>query len=242
MLVVLAIAAACLAAVASASAAPSFTNRMVTVKITGSQKTTWQASPVADPGCENKPTGSQGSGTETIAWTQARALKGQLTGSGKNWGLMLFDKKNYPTSNMPISVTMDRSGGGHDVVCGKPIEDRSAPCVGHRVFGTDAELAFLTNQRFTIDDRNVSMTTAPGLYPDCDWIWNGMTVRTGAVVLNVGMGKFTPKLLANAKRSVSLRTHEEKRCEDEGADPGVTCNTVTDWRITFYPYKTRSRH
>jgi hypothetical protein len=237
IVVVLAITAATLGAATSASAAPKFTNRMVTVKIAGSQKTTWQAAPVADPGCENKPTGYHGSGTETVEWTQARALKGQLTGSGKNWGLMLFDKKNAPTSAMPISATIDRQGNGNSVVCGKELADETAPCVGHRAFHTDAELAFLTNSRFTLDDRNVTLTTAPALYPDCNWVWNGMTVRTGAVVMNVGVGKFDPRRLANGKSSVSLTSHEEKRCENEGADPGVTCKTVTDWRITFYPYK-----
>ena len=240
-LLVLAIAAACLAAVGSASAAPKLTNRMVTVKISGSMKTTWQAAPVADPNCQNKMSGSQGSGTETIEWTQSHALKGQLVGSGKYWGLTLFDNKNKPTMDMPISATMDRSGSGHDIACGTNIEDRSAPCIGHRTFDTQAQLAFLTNSRFTLDDRLLEMTTT--LYPDCNWIWDSMVVRTGAVVLNPGLGKFTPKLLANAKRSVSLNSHEEKRCEDEsGADPGITCKTVTDWRISFYPYKTRSRH
>jgi hypothetical protein len=237
----LAIAAACLGAATSASAAPKLTNRMVTVKITGSQKTTWQATPVADPGCENKPTGSHGSGTETVEWNQARAIKGQLTGAGKYWGLMLFDKKNQPTSNMPISGTIERQGNGSTVVCGKDMGDETAPCVGKKAFNTDAELAFLTGNRFTLDDRNVTMTTAPGLYPDCNWVWNGMTVRTGAVVMNVGMGKFDPRRLANAKSSVSLTTHDEKLCQNEGADPGVTCKTVTDWRITFYPAKKKRR-
>jgi hypothetical protein len=86
-LAALAIAAAFLGAATSATAAPKFTNRMVTVKITGSQKTTWQATPVADPGCQNKAGGFRGSGTETIEWTQAKASKAQMVGSGKNWGL-----------------------------------------------------------------------------------------------------------------------------------------------------------
>jgi hypothetical protein len=68
-----------------------------------------------------------------------------------------------------------------------------------------------------------------------------MTVRTGAVVMNVGAGKFDPRLLANAKRSVSLTSHDEKRCEIERADPGLTCTTVTDWRVTFYPFKKTRR-
>jgi hypothetical protein len=239
----LAILAAALGAVstASAAAAPKFTNRMVTVKITGSMKTTWQAVPVADPGCQNKLGGSSGSGTETIEWTQSRALKGQLVGSGPNWGLTMLDKKNMPTSDMPISVTIDRSGSGHSVVCGKELPEATGACVGKQAFQTNAELAFLTNKRFTLDDRNVTLTNQPGLFPDCDWVWDGMVVRTGAVVMNVGMGKFDPRLLAKTKSSVSLKSHEEKRCENEDADPGVTCLTVTDWRITFYPYKTKKR-
>jgi hypothetical protein len=107
---------------------------------------------------------------------------------------MLFDKKNAPTSAMPISATIDRQGSGNSVVCGKELADETAPCVGHRAFDTDAELAFLTNRRFTLDDRDVTLTTAPALYPDCDWVWNGMTVRTGAVLMNVGVGKFDPRL------------------------------------------------
>jgi len=231
---------ACLGAyTASAVAAPKFTNRMVTVKVAGSQKTTWKATPVADPGCENKATGSRGSGTETVEWSQTRALKGQLTGSGASWGLMMFDKKGMPTSAMPISGSINRAGGGIDVVCGKDMPDRSGPCLGRMPFSTDAQLAFLTNKRFTADDQKVTMTT--GLYPNCNWVWNGMTVRTGAVLLNVGVGKFDPRRLANAKTSVTLATHEEKRCQDEGADPGVECTTVTDWRISLYPFKKKRR-
>jgi hypothetical protein len=118
-------------------------------------------------------------------------------------------------------------------VCGKNMEDTSGPCLGKKTFATDAQLAFLTARRFTLDDPKVTMTDA--LYPDCNWVWNGMTVRTGAVLLNTGLGKFDPKRLANARTSVSLNTHEEKRCQDEGSDPGVECTTVTNWKITFFP-------
>jgi hypothetical protein len=231
-IVLLAVALACIGA-STASAAPKFTNRMVTMKIAGSQKTTWKATPVADPGCQNKLGGSRGSGTETVEWSQARALKGQLTGSGKSWGLMLTDKRGMPASAMPISGTIDRQGGGVSVVCGEDVADTSAPCIGRRTFATDAQLAFLTGQRFTADDPKVTLTTS--LYPSCHWVWDGMTVRTGAVLLNVGVGKFDPPRLANGRTSVTLKTHDEKRCQNEGADPGVECTTVTDWRITLYP-------
>jgi hypothetical protein len=234
-IVVLALALACIAAATASAATPKFTNRAVTVKITGSQKTTWKAAPVADPGCQNKPTGYQGSGAETVEWTQARALKGQLTGTGANWGLMLTDKRGMPTSSMPIAGSIQRQGGGITVVCGKSTEDTSGPCLGRKDFSTDAQLAFLTGKRFTIDDPRVTLTTAPGLYPNCDWVWNGMTVRTGAVLLNPGLGKFDPRRLANGRSSVSLSTHQEQRCQDEGADPGVECTTVTNWRVTLYP-------
>jgi hypothetical protein len=233
-LVAAALALACLCAATTASATtPKFTNRMVTVKISGSQKTSWKATPVADPGCENKPTGSRGSGTETIEWSQTRSLKGQLTGTGNAWGLMLTDKRGAPTSSMPISGSIMRQGGGVDVVCGKEVADRSGPCVGKKEFATDAQLAFLTGRRFTIDDPKVTLTTT--LYPDCDWVWNGMTVRTGAVLLNPGLGKFDPRRLANGRSSVTLSTHEEQKCQNEGADPGVECTTVTNWRVTLYP-------
>jgi hypothetical protein len=237
-IVLLAVALVCLG-VSTASAAPKFTNRMVTVKIAGSQKTTWKATPVADPGCQNKLGGSRGSGTETIEWSQARALKAQLTGSGDSWGLMLTGKGGIPTSYMPISGSIDRQGGGISVVCGKDVEDTSAPCLGKKNFTTDAELAFLTGRRFTLDDPKVTLTHA--LYPDCHWVWDGMTVRTGAVLLNPGLGKFDPKRLGNGRSSVSLNTHEEKRCQDEGADPGVECTTVTNWKITFYPAAKKRR-
>jgi hypothetical protein len=234
-ILILAVALACLGATtASAVAAPKFTNRMVTVKIAGSQKTTWKATPVGDTACQNKPTGYRGSGTETVEWSQSRALKGQLTGSGNSWGLMLTDKRGMPTSAMPISGTIDRQGGGVTVACGVEF-DSNAPCIGRKTFATDAQLAFLTGRRFTIDDSKVTLTTAPSLYPKCEWVWNGMTVRTGAVLLNVGLGKFDPKRLGNGRSSVSLRTHDEKLCQNEGADPGVECKTVTDWRVTFYP-------
>jgi hypothetical protein len=239
-LLVLALALACVAASTASAAAPKFTNRMVTVKIAGSQKTTWKATPVPDPGCENKPTGSLGSGTETIEWSQARVLHGQLTGSGNSWGLMLTDKHGTPTSAMPISGTIERQGGGVDVVCGKQLPDRSGPCLGRKTFATDAQLALLTGRRFTADDSKVTLTTS--LYPDCNWVWNGMTVRTGAVLLNAGVGKFDPRRLANGRTSVTLATHEEKSCQAEGADPGVECKTVTNWRVTLYPAgKTRRR-
>jgi hypothetical protein len=233
-IVVLALALACVAASSASAATPKFTNRAVTVKITGSQKTTWKAAPVADPGCQhNEPTGFQGSGTETIEWSQSKVVKGQLTGSGPNWGLMATDKRGMPTSRIPIAGSIQRTGGGISVVCGKSLEDTSGPCRGRKAFSTDAQLAFLTGKRFTIDDPNVTMVGS--LYPSCDWVYNGMTVRTGDVLLNVGLGKFDPRRLANGRSSVSLNTHEEKRCQDEGADPGVECNTVTNWRVTLYP-------
>jgi hypothetical protein len=231
-ILLLAIALACFGA-STASAAPKFTNRMVTVKVAGAQKTTWKATPVADPGCQNKLGGYRGSGTETVEWSQARVLKGQLTGSGKSWGLMLTDKRGMPTSAVPIAGTVDRKGGGVSVVCGEDVADTSASCIGRQTFATDAELSFLTGQRFTLDDAKVSLTTS--LYPSCHWVWDGMTVRTGAVLLNVGAGKFDPRRLANGRSSVTLGTHDEKRCQNEGADPGVECTTVTDWRITLYP-------
>jgi hypothetical protein len=237
-ILLLAVALVCFGA-STASAAPKFTNRMVTVKINGSQKTTWKATPVADPGCQNKLGGYRGSGTETVEWSHARVLKGQLTGSGKSWGLMLTDKRGMPTSAMPISGTIDRKGGGVSVVCGEDAADTSAACIGRRTFATDAQLSFLTGQRFTLDDPKVSLTTS--LYPSCHWVWDGMTVRTGAVLLNVGAGKFDPRRLANGRTSVTLGTHDEKRCQNEGADPGVECTTVTDWRITLYPAGKKGR-
>ena len=234
-LLLIAVALVCIAAAtpSAASAAPTFTNRTVTVKISGSQKTTWKATPVADPGCQDKLGGYRGSGTETIEWSHARALKGQLTGSGNSWGLMLTNQGRIPTTMMPISGTIDRQGGAVTVVCGKDAADTSVPCIGRRTFATDAELAFLTGRRFTADDPKVTLTNS--LYPDCHWVWDGMTVRTGAVLLNVGLGKFDPKRLGNGRTSITLSTHDEKRCQNEGADPGVECTTVTDWRITLYP-------
>jgi hypothetical protein len=240
-ILLVAVALVCIGAstASAASAAPTFTNRMVTVKIAGSQKTTWKATPVADPGCQNKLGGYRGSGTETIEWSHARALKGQLTGSGNSWGLIVNDKRGRPASGLPISGSINRSGGGVSVVCDKDVADTSASCTGRQTFATDAQLAFLTGRRFTADDSKVTLTNS--LYPNCNWVWDSLTVRTGAVLLNVGVGKFDPRRLANAKTSVTLATHEEKRCQDEGADPGVECTTVTDWRITFYPAKKRRR-
>jgi hypothetical protein len=235
----LVIALACIGTTTASAATPQFTNRVVTVKIAGSQKTTWKATPVANPGCQDKPGGVRGSGTETIEWSQSRALKGQLTGSGANWGLTTFDKRGMPASGMPISGSINRSGGGVTVVCGKDVADESAPCVGRKSFGTDAHLAFLTGHRFTLDDPKVTLTNS--LYPDCRWVWDGLTVRTGAVLLNVGKGKFDPKRLAATRSSVTLKSHEEQRCQNEGAEPGVECTTVTDWRITFYPAAKKRR-
>jgi hypothetical protein len=243
-LLTLACALACLAAfgASTASAAPKLTNRMVTVKITGSMKTTWSATPVPDPGCQNKPAGFRGSGTETVEWNQAKVLKGQLTGSGKYWGLMLFDNKNKPTSNMPISGSVQRQGTGSTIACGKDMGIDTESCVGKKVFDTNAQFAFGANRLFSVQDNNITMTT--NLYPQCDWVWDSMVVRTGAVLINPGMGKFDPKRLANGRSSVSLNSHKEERCEDEAGtlDPGIRCTTVTDWRVSLYPYKTRSRH
>jgi len=243
-LLTLACALACLAAfgASTASAAPKLTNRMVTVKITGSMKTTWSATPVPDPGCQNKPAGFRGSGTETVEWNQAKVLKGQLTGSGKYWGLMLFDNKNKPASNMPISGSVQRQGTGSTIACGKDMGVETEPCVGKKVFDTKAQFAFGANRLFSVQDNNITMTT--NLYPQCDWVWDSMVVRTGAVLINPGMGKFDPKRLANGRSSVSLNSHKEERCEDEAGtlDPGIRCTTVTDWRVSLYPYKTRTRH
>jgi hypothetical protein len=69
-----------LGASTASAAAPKFTNRYVTVKIAGSQKTTWQASPVAR--CS-----------------------------------------------------------GHQVACGKDLDDTSGPCIGRKAFDTNAALA-----------------------------------------------------------------------------------------------------
>ena len=239
LLLALALAVLGASTASSASAAPSFTNRYVTVKIAGSQKTTWKASPVADPGCQNKATGSRGSGTETVEWSQSRAIKGQLTGSGPNWGLMLLDKKNMPSSLMPISGSINRSGAGISVVCGEDLADTSQPCLGRKTFDTNAQLAFGVNKTFTIDDRDITMVGS--LYPQCDWIYNSMTVRTGDVLLNVGVGKFDPKRLSNGRSSVTLSSHKEESCQDERSDPGVECTTVTDWRVTLYPFKKKRR-
>jgi hypothetical protein len=241
-LLTLACALACLAAfgASTASAAPKLTNRLVTVKVTGSMKTTWSAVPEADPGCENKATGYRGSGTETVDWNQAKVLKGQLTGAGKYWGLMLFDNKNKPTSNMPISGSVQRQGSGATVACGKDMGVETDPCVGKKAFDSMAQFAFGANGRFTVQDNNLTMTT--DLYPQCDWVWNLMVVRTGAVLINFGTGKFDAKRLANGHSSVSLNSHDEQKCEDQdGNTPGVRCTTVTDWRVTLYPYKTKKR-
>lgn len=238
-LVALACAVAAPIATASAAKMPSFTNRTVTVKIAGSQKTTWQAAPYSDPGCQGELGGFRGSGTETIEWSQSRAIKAQLVGSGPSWGLTVLDKKNMPVSGLPISGSVQRSGEGNSVVCGEERQPTIAGCLGKRNFTTDAQLAFLTGKRFTLDDRNVTLTN--DLYPGCDWVWDNMTVRTGAVLLNVGVGKFDPKRLAKTRSSVSLRTHEEKRCENEGGYEGSQCLTVTDWTITFYPFKKKGR-
>ena len=239
-ILVLALALACLGATATtAAAAPSFTNRMVTVKIAGSQKTTWKATPYADPGCQHKAGGYRGSGVENIEWSQAKVLKGQLVGSGKNWGLMFTDRRGTPTSRVPITGTIDRRGNGVSVVCGEERADETAGCVGRKTFSTEAQFSFLTGNRFTLDDPTVFLTSE--LYPSCEWVWDGMVVRTGAVLLNVGKGKFDPKRLARSRSSVSFKSHEEQRCQDEGADQGVECTTVTDWRMTLYPAKKRRK-
>jgi hypothetical protein len=237
----LAVVLAC-AAASTASAAPAkLTNRMVTVKVAGSMKTSWTATPVPDPGCQNKSTGSQGSGSEAVEWSQARVLKAQLTGAGKYWGLMFFDKNNQPTSHVPISGSVQRQGGGVDVACGETLPDRSQPCTGRRVFDTDAQVTLAPNYHFQATDTNLTMTSA--LYPECNWIWNLMVVRTGDVLINPGDAKFDSRRLANGRSSVTLLSHDEKRCENEGADPGIKCTTVTDWRITLYPAgKKKRRH
>ena len=224
-------------AITTAAAAPSITNRAVTIKVAGSQKTTWQAVPTPDAACQGKPTGQRGSGTETVEWSNAKVLKGRLTGYGKNWGLMVTDSRGMPAASMPISGTIDRRGEGVSVACGEE-SVTAAECVGRKTFTTEAQFAFLTGRRFTISDPTVAMTTP--LYPNCDWVWNSMTVRTGAVLLNVGKGKYDPKRL-RGRGSVTLKTREEQRCQDEGSDPGVTCLTVTEWRITLYPAKRKRR-
>src|SRR6476661_3230414 len=181
-IVVLAVALACVAASTASAATPKLTNRMVTVKITGSMKTTWSATPVTDPGCQNNATCYRGSGTETVEWNQAKVLKGRLTGAGRYWGLMLFDNKNKPTSNMPISGSVQRQGSGSTVACGEDMGIETDPCVGKRAFNSDAQFAFGANGRFTVQDNNLTMTT--DLYPQCNWVWNLMVVRTGAVLVN----------------------------------------------------------
>jgi hypothetical protein len=236
----LAVALACVAASTASAAAPTkLTNRIVTVKVSGSMQTDWTAVPVPDPGCENKPTGSQGSGNETIEWGNAKAIKAQLTGSGKYWGLMFFDRDNKPTSRVPMSGSVKRQGGGVDVVCGKTLEDRSQPCVGSRAFSTNGQFTLAPNHHFQASDTDLTMTTS--LYPDCNWIWDSMVVRTGAVLINFGDGKFDPRRLANGRSSVSLKSHDEKKCENEGAQPGIKCTTVTDWRVTLYPAGKKKR-
>jgi hypothetical protein len=238
----LAVVLACVAASTASAAAPTkLTNRMVTVKVAGFMQTSWTANPVPDPGCENKPTGSRGSGTERVEWSHGRALKAQLTGSGKYWGLMFLDKKNQPTSRVPISGSVQRSGKGVDVACGEALPDRSEPCTGRRAFDTNAQLTLAPNYHFQAMDTDLTMVTS--LYPECNWIWDLMVVRTGAVLINPGDGKFDPRRLANGRTSVTLHSHDEKRCENEGAEPGIKCTTVTDWKITLYPAgKKKRRH
>ncbi|EHN09396.1 hypothetical protein PAI11_37300 [Patulibacter medicamentivorans] len=222
------------AAVAQPAAAATFANRPVTFKVSGSQKTTWKAVPVADPGCQNKLGGERGSGTETISFSHARALKGTIVGSGSSWGLWVRDKRGRQTSTLPISGTIDRQGGGVTVVCGEDRPDTSGGCVGRRTFDAQASVQFLTGRRTTFSDDTVLGTSQ--LYPDCRWVWDGMTVRTGNVLLNVGTGRFDPKRLASSKSSLTLVGRDEARCEDEpDPTPGVTCTTVTDWRVTLYP-------
>jgi hypothetical protein len=63
------------------------------------------------------------------------------------------------------------------------------------------------------------------------------------VLINPGDAKFDSRRLANGRSSVTLLSHDEKRCENEGAEPGIKCTTVTDWRITLYPAgKKKRRH
>ena len=56
-----------------------------------------------------------------------------------------------PTSGMPISGAVQRSGSGVTISCGETQPDITGPCVGRKTFATDAQLAFLTNERFTLD-------------------------------------------------------------------------------------------
>lgn len=239
-ILVFAVALACVAASTASAAKPTkLTNRMVTVKVSGSMQTSWNATPVPDQGCENKLSGSRGSGSERVEWSNSRAIKAQLTGSGKYWGLMFFDKRGKPTFRVPISGSVQRQGSGVDVACGETLEDRSAPCVGRRAFDTNAQLTLAPNLHFQATDNDLTMTTA--LYPDCNWIWDSMVVRVGAVLMNIGDAKYDPRRLANGRSSVTLKSHDEKKCENEGAEPGISCTTVTDWRVTLYPAGKKKR-
>lgn len=232
-LLLAALAAAAVAA-PTAQAAPSSTLRDVTVKVSGSQKTTWSAVPVANAACNGKPSGEQGSGTETIEWSSSKVLKGQLSGSGQTWGLMFGTR-----SDIPISGTVKRTGGGHSVTCGVAAPDTSGACVGTKPFTETALLSFLTGRRTTIGPNKLLMTG--DLFPQCTWVWDGMTVRTGAVLLNGVKGRFDPKRLAK-RQSVTLSGRSEERCEKQlDPDPGVTCLTTTHWRVTLYPAKTKRR-
>ncbi|WP_320671231.1 hypothetical protein [Patulibacter defluvii] len=231
--------AAAVAVLAPAASAAPYANRAVTFKLSGSQKTTWQAVPVPEPVCQNKPTGFRGSGTETIEFSHARALKGTVTGSGNTWGLWVRDKGGRQISTLPLAGTVERKGGGISVVCGEDRPDTSGGCVGKRNFTGQGLVSFLTGRRLTFSEDTVLGTSA--LYPDCRWVWDGMTVRTGNVLLNVGKGKFDPKRLAR-RSSLTLTGRDEARCQDESdPTPGVTCTTVTVWKLTIYPAGKKKR-
>lgn len=96
------------------------------------------------------------------------------------------------------------------------------------------------NKQFTVDDHDLTMVGS--LYPNCDWIYYSMTVRTGDVLVNVGIGE------VRSEEAVEREELGDARHAQGGALPGRerrrsrrARTTVTDWRVTLYPYKKKRR-
>jgi hypothetical protein len=225
---------AALVAVPSAQAAfPGMRNAHV--KIQGEMRTTFSSRPTPDCAPDGRPTGPSASGREVIRFRNSKVIKAQIGLLGGR-PQVLFKVAGKPVYDLPVSGTIEREGQGDQFACGKALHPDIAKCTGSRRFTGTIVPAFNLRRRFDMNTQRMPMTG--DLYPDCEWIYDSHIGRTGAMLLNHVQGSYDPRRF-RGRSSFTFRAGDRSDCKGETWD--ITCDTVSTWKISFYPDKKKPR-
>jgi hypothetical protein len=209
--------------------------RSAHVKLQGEMRTTFSSRPTPDCAPDGKKSGPSASGTETVKFHNAKVVKAEI---GLIGGMpsVLYKVGGKPVYDLPVTGSISRQAQGDELACGQSTHPDIGACTGSRNFTGSIVPSFTVGRRLVMNTQRMPMTTE--LYTSCQWIFDSHVGRTGAMLLNSVQGRYDPKRF-RGKSSFTFTATDRQDCKDEPWD--ITCETVSTWRISFYPDKKKRR-